>query len=51
MFRLIGRFFDRALCYTAEAYEREASREDAEAKSRQETDHRGTPIYSRLRIH
>jgi hypothetical protein len=25
IYRLIGRFFDRAVCYTAEAYEREAS--------------------------
>jgi hypothetical protein len=31
IYRLIGRFFDRAVCYAAEAYEREASlrREDA----------------------
>jgi len=30
IYRLIGRFFDRAVCYAAEAYEREASldRED-----------------------
>ena len=33
IYRLIGRFFDRAVCYAAEAYEREASlrREDAVA--------------------
>jgi hypothetical protein len=33
IYRLIGRFFDRAICYAAEAYEREASprREDAVA--------------------
>jgi hypothetical protein len=48
--RLIGRFFDRALCYTAEAYEREAAREAA-ARSRQEKDHVGTSIYRRLGIH
>lgn len=34
--RLIGRFFDRAVCYAAEGYEREASRrrEDAEVMAR-----------------
>jgi len=33
IYRLIGRFFDRAVCYAAEAYEREASfgREDSVA--------------------
>jgi hypothetical protein len=25
LYRLIGHFFDRAVCYAAEAYEREAS--------------------------
>jgi hypothetical protein len=32
IYRLIARFFDRAVCYAAEAYEREASlhREDPE---------------------
>jgi len=48
--RLIGRFFDRALCYTAEAYEREASLEAA-ARARHEREQTGASIYRRLGIH
>ena len=48
--RLIGRFFDRALCYTAEAYEREANMEAA-ARSRQGREHAGTSMYKRFGIH
>jgi hypothetical protein len=48
--RLIGRFFDRALCYTAEAYEREASREAA-ARSQRERNHPRPSIYRRFGLH
>lgn len=49
--RLIGRFFDRALCYTAEAYEREAFRHAAAAKATHDMDHTVRPLYRRLLIH
>jgi hypothetical protein len=32
--RLIGQFFDRAVCYTADAYQREASRAGEDARTR-----------------
>jgi hypothetical protein len=51
LFRLIGRFFDRALCYTAEAYEREASRQAAAAKATHGMDQAGSSLYKRLHIH
>ena len=51
LFRLMGRFFDRALCYTAEAYGREASRQAAAAKATHDMDHTVSSLYRRLLIH
>ena len=47
IYRLIGHFFDRAICYAAEAYEREASRRGHEARAaggqKSARDTHGTP--------
>jgi hypothetical protein len=47
--RLIGQFFDRAVCYTADAYQREASRhgKDAPTSAPKHEDHAaGSPYRS-----
>ncbi len=47
--RLIGQFFDRAVCYTADAYQRQASRrgEDAPTSAPKREDHAaGSPCRS-----